>query len=158
MSSEEKPKLKVIAIKNGTIIDHIAPNKALQVLKILNLPETDGKMTLAMNISSKYGSKDLVKIENRELDSKELDKISLIAPKATINIIRDYKVVYKEKVRIMDELESTVKCTNPKCISNNKDEPINSKFSVVNKDPITLRCHYCERLIESDDIEKQFKF
>lgn len=158
MSSEEKPKLKVIAIKNGTVIDHIAPNKALQVLKILNLPETDGKMTLAMNISSKYGSKDLVKIENRELDSKELDKISLIAPKATINIIRDYKVVYKEKVRIMDELESTVKCTNPKCISNNKDEPINSKFSVVNKDPITLRCHYCERLIESDDIEKQFKF
>ncbi|MCQ2737732.1 MAG: aspartate carbamoyltransferase regulatory subunit [archaeon] len=158
MSSEEKPKLKVIAIKNGTVIDHIAPNKALQVLKILNLPETDGKMTLAMNISSKYGSKDLVKIENRELDSKELDKISLIAPKATINIIRDYKVVYKEKVRIMDELESTVKCTNPKCISNNKDEPINSKFSVVNKDPITLRCHYCERLIESEDIEKQFKF
>ena len=158
MSSEEKPKLKVIAIKNGTVIDHIAPNKALQVLKILNLPEKDGKLTLAMNISSKYGSKDLVKIENRELDSKELDKISLIAPKATINIIRDYKVVYKEKVRIMDELESTVKCTNPKCISNNKDEPINSKFSVVNKDPITLRCHYCERLIESDDIEKQFKF
>ena len=158
MSSEEKPKLKVIAIKNGTVIDHIAPNKALQVLKILNLPETDGKMTLAMNISSKYGSKDLVKIENRELDSKELDKISLIAPKATINIIRDYKVVYKEKVRIMDELESTVKCTNPKCISNNKDEPITSKFSVVNKDPITLRCHYCERLIESEDIEKQFKF
>ncbi|MDO5850303.1 MAG: aspartate carbamoyltransferase regulatory subunit [Methanobacteriaceae archaeon] len=158
MSSEEKPKLKVIAIKNGTVIDHIAPNKALQVLKILNLPETDGKMTLAMNISSKYGSKDLVKIENRELDSKELDKISLIAPKATINIIRDYKVVYKEKVRIMDELESTVKCTNPKCISNNKDEPITSKFSVVNKDPITLRCHYCERLIESKDIEKQFKF
>ncbi len=156
MSNEEKPKLKVIAIKNGTVIDHIAPNKAIQVLKILNLPEKDVKLTLAMNISSKYGSKDLLKIENRELDSKELDKISLIAPDATINIIRDYKVVSKEKVRVVDNLKAIVKCTNPNCITNNSDEPITTKFNVVNKNPITLRCYYCERLIESEEIEKQF--
>lgn len=156
MSKNEKPKLKVIAIKNGTVIDHIAPNMALKVLRILNLPEKDGKLTLAMNISSKYGSKDLVKIENRELDSKELDKISLIAPDATINIIRDYQVVSKEKVRVLDNLESIIKCSNPNCITNHVDEPITPKFDTVNKDPITLRCHYCERIITSKDLEKQF--
>lgn len=156
MSNEEKPKLKVIAIKNGTVIDHIEPNKALDVLEILNLPEKGGKLTLAMNISSKYGSKDLVKIEDRELKSSEVDKIALIAPKATINIIKDYKVVSKEKIRSLDYVESIIKCTNPKCITNYDNEPIVPKFHIVNKDPITLRCHYCERIIHANEFEKQF--
>lgn len=148
--------MKVEAIKNGTVIDHITANKSLHLLKILGLPSGDTNVTIAMNVSSKAGmKKDIVKIEDRELDSGELDQISLIAPNATINIIREYNVVAKEKVHFMNELHSIIKCTNPKCITNT-DEPIESKFYLIKTSPILLRCHYCERLIDAKDIDAQF--
>jgi aspartate carbamoyltransferase regulatory subunit len=150
-----KHELKVKPIENGTVIDHIQANKALQVLKILGLPKEGINVTLAMNVHSKLGFKDIVKIENREVDHTEIDKISLIAPNATINIIRDYEIVSKKKVELVEELNGIVKCTNPKCISNT-DEPIESKFYLVESDPITLRCHYCERLVQAEEISKQF--
>ena len=150
-----KHELKVKPIENGTVIDHIPANKALQVLKILGLPKEGINVTLAMNVPSKLGFKDIVKIENREVEHSEIDKISLIAPNATINIIRDYEIVSKKKVESVEVLNGIVKCTNPKCISNT-DEPIESKFYLVESDPITLRCHYCERLVQADEISKQF--
>ena len=150
-----KHELKVKPIENGTVIDHIQANKALQVLKILGLPKEGINVTLAMNVPSKLGFKDIVKIENREVEHTEIDKISLIAPHATINIIRDYEIVSKKKVELVEELKGIVKCTNPKCISNT-DEPIESKFYLVESDPITLRCHYCERLVQAEEISKQF--
>ncbi len=150
-----KHELKVKPIENGTVIDHIQANKALQVLKILGLPKEGINVTLAMNVPSKLGFKDIVKIENREVEHSEIDKISLIAPHATINIIRDYEIVSKKKVELVEVLNGIVKCTNPKCISNT-DEPILSKFYLVESDPITLRCHYCERLVQADEISKQF--
>ena len=150
-----KHELKVKPIENGTVIDHIPANKALQVIKILGLPDEGTNVTLAMNVSSKLGFKDIVKFENRELEHDEIDKISLIAPDATINIIRDYNIVSKKKVELVKELKGIVKCTNSKCISNT-DEPIESKFYLVESDPITLRCHYCERLVQADEVSKQF--
>ena len=150
-----KHELKVKPIENGTVIDHIQANKALQVLKILGLPKEGINVTLAMNVPSKLGFKDIVKIENREVEHSEIDKISLIAPNATINIIRDYEIVSKKKVESVEVFNGIVKCTNPKCISNT-DEPIESKFYLVESDPITLRCHYCERLVQADEISKQF--
>ena len=145
-----KHELKVKPIENGTVIDHIPANKALQVLKILGLPKEGTNVTLAMNVSSKLGFK------NRELEHTEIDKISLIAPDATINIIRDYEIVAKDQVRMVSELNGIVKCTNPKCISNTS-EPIESKFYLVESDPITVRCHYCERLVQADEIYNQFE-
>ena len=150
-----KHELKVKPIENGTVIDHIQANKALQVLKILGLPKEGINVALAMNVPSKLGFKDIVKIENREVEHTEIDKISLIAPNATINIIRDYEIVSKKKVESVEVLNGIVKCTNPKCISNT-DEPIESKFYLVDSDPITLRCHYCERLVQAEEISKQF--
>ena len=150
-----KPELKVKPIENGTVIDHIAANKALQVLKILGLPEEGINVTIAMNVSSKLGLKDIVKIEDRELESNELDKIYLIAPDATINIIRDFEIVSKDKVKTVCTLKNIIKCTNPKCITNT-GEPIQTNFHVVKTDPITVRCHYCERLVTADEIAKQF--
>lgn len=150
-----KHELKVKPIENGTVIDHIPANKALQVIKILGLPDEGTNVTLAMNVSSRLGFKDIVKFENRELEHDEIDKISLIAPDATINIIRDYDIVSKKKVELVKELKGIVKCTNSKCISNT-DEPIESRFYLVESDPITLRCHYCERLVQADEVSKQF--
>lgn len=150
-----KPELKVKPIENGTVIDHITANKALQVLKILGLPEEGTNVTIAMNVSSRLGLKDIVKIEDRELESSELDKIFLIAPDATINIVKDYEIVSKGKVNTVSELNGMIKCTNPKCITNT-DEPVESKFYLVETDPITVRCHYCERLIQAEELSKQF--
>ncbi|HVQ00137.1 MAG TPA: aspartate carbamoyltransferase regulatory subunit [Candidatus Thermoplasmatota archaeon] len=142
--------LKITPIKDGTVIDHITPGRALKVLRVLNLPESSSSVvSILMNVTGKKGKKDIVKVENRELDPKEVDKIALIAPKATINIIRDYEVVKKHIVEIPDEVVGITRCSNPTCISNAR-EPVESRFHVISKDPPRIRCYYCER--EPEDI------
>ena len=155
----KKQELKIKAIENGTVVDHITANKALYLLKILNLPnEESTNITIAMNVSSKQiGRKDILKIENRELAREELNQLALIAPTATINIIRDYKTIKKEKIILPDEITSLIKCTNPKCITNFTNEPITPKFKVIEKYPPVIRCHYCERLIKTEEIDSQFE-
>ena len=145
--------LKVTPIKNGTVIDHIPPGFSLKVLHVLKIPEaTSSAVSVAMNVKSKMGKKDIVKIENKELDKREVNKISLIAPKATINIIRDYEVVKKHRVQLPDEIVGIVKCSNPTCISNSR-EPVESRFILVSKDPPHIKCYYCER--ETEDIAER---
>jgi aspartate carbamoyltransferase regulatory subunit len=149
--------LKVKPIRNGTVIDHITANKSLNVLKILGLPSKDASVTIAMNVkSSLMGAKDIVKIEGRELESRELDKIALIAPNATINIVREYEIVGKGKVKLLDNVKGILRCPNPNCITNTP-EPVKTKFQVIEKKPIMLRCYFCERNMNNMDIETQFK-
>ena len=159
MIKTSKSELKIKAIENGTVIDHITANKSLHILKILGLPDDETKnVTIAMNVSSnEIGRKDILKIENRELDHKELNQVALIAPKATINIIRNFEPVKKDKIILPERITSIIKCTNPKCITNYENEPITPIFNVVNKYPPVVRCHYCERLIKTEDIDKQFE-
>ncbi|KZX13591.1 aspartate carbamoyltransferase regulatory subunit [Methanobrevibacter oralis] len=159
MTSNKKSELKIEAIENGTVIDHITANKSLHILKILGLPNSEViNVTIAMNVSSKeIGRKDILKIENRELDYNELNQIALIAPKATINIIRDFKPIKKDKIDLPKKITSILKCTNPKCITNYENEPITTIFNVIKKQPPIVRCHYCEKLIGLKDIEKQFE-
>lgn len=145
--------MKIPKIKNGTVIDHIPAGNALKVLRILGIPEkTSSIVSVAMNVKSRIGKKDIVKVENRELAREEVDKIALIAPKATINIIRDYEVVEKHQVELPDELIGIVRCSNPTCISNTR-EPIESRFKVISRDPPRIICYYCER--ESEDIDEK---
>ena len=142
--------LKIQPIKNGTVIDHITAGQAVNVLHILRIPSSlTSVVSVAMNVKSKIGKKDIVKVENRELDPHEVDKIALIAPKATINIIRDYDVAEKHKVQLPDEIVGIVQCSNPTCVSN-AHEPIKSRFHVVSCDPPRIKCYYCER--EPEDI------
>lgn len=159
MTKNSKSELKIKAIENGTVIDHITANKSLHILKILGLPDPETKnVTIAMNVSSKeIGRKDILKIENRELDHTELNQVALIAPKATINIIRNYEPIKKDKIILPDKITSIIKCTNPKCITNYENEPITPLFHVINKYPPVVRCHYCEKLIKTEDIDKQFE-
>jgi len=145
--------LRIQPIKNGTVIDHIKSGNAVKVLHILGIPKTTSStVSVAMNVNSKYGKKDIVKVENRELDPHEVDKIALIAPKATINIIRDYNVVEKHKVKIPKEIIGIVRCSNPTCISNS-NEPVKSRFIILRKDPPRIKCYYCER--EPEDISER---
>ena len=139
--------LRVRPIRHGTVIDHITAGQALNVLKILGISgTTTAVVSVAMNVPSKVmGSKDIVKIEDRELEQEEVDRVSLIAPNATINIIRDFEVIEKYRVDLPEHLEGVMKCDNPNCISNTS-EPVISKFT-VNKKPVELRCIYCDHVI-----------
>lgn len=138
--------LKVRPIKSGTVIDHIEGGQALNVLKILGISgTTDATVSVIMNVASeKLGKKDIVKVEDRELKETEVDRIALIAPDATINIIRDHKVVEKHVVELPDLIIGVVRCQNPSCISNSS-EPIKSRMLVKVKNPVVLRCVYCEQ-------------
>lgn len=140
--------LLINAIQNGTVIDHITGGEALIVLRILGITgSTNESVSVATNVmSNALGRKDVVKIENRELKDEEVDRIALIAPKATINIIRERRVVEKKGVEIPDTLIGVLKCPNPCCITNTH-EPVSSRFSVLGK---RLICDYCDTVIGSD--------
>ncbi len=145
---DPKPKeIKLAPIRNGTVIDHIATGEALSVLKILGVNEyVDSTISVGIHVSSSKSSmwKDIIKIEDCELDQKTVDKIALIAPDATISIIRDYYVAEKFEVTLEDRVVGLAKCCNPNCITN-KNEPIETEFFVVNRRPTKLRCYYCDR-------------
>jgi len=142
--------LKVQPIRNGTVIDHITAGRAVAVMRILGLPRpgSTSTITAAMNVPSSRGRKDILKIEDRELDTGEVNKISLIAPNATINIIREYEVARKDRGQIPEKVSGLVKCPNPNCVTNH--EPIKSQFLVIGREPVRLQCGYCDR--EVDDV------
>jgi len=157
MEKENERELKIQKIKNGTVIDHLPAGSALTVLRILGVDKDfKNSVSVAMNVQSKrIGMKDVVKVEDRILRPEETDKLSLIAPEATINIIRDYGVSQKNRVTIPKEIIGVLKCGNPSCITNRR-EPVTAVFVVEKEKPIVLRCKFCERIMEKDLIEIQF--
>ena len=138
---------KVTPIRNGTVIDHIDVGMSLKVLRIIGVRgDVNSTVSVLMHVPSKKGAwKDIVKIEDRELDPKELDKVALISPDATINIIRDYNVAEKFVVEVPERVKGIMRCSNPSCITN-KNEPVEPEFAVETKKPLALRCTYCDRL------------
>lgn len=139
--------LKVTPIRNGTVIDHITVGMALQVVKILGIAERGASSTVSVLMhvpSADMGWKDVVKVEDRELEPREVDKISLIAPRATINIIRNFNVEEKRRVTLPSEVVGIIRCENHNCISNSS-EPVETRFKIVKNDPLLVRCGFCER-------------
>ena len=154
METANKKELIVTKIKNGTVIDHIPAGRALEVLKILKVNKQD-KIALVMNVESKkMGKKDIIKIENKEVDEKEANLITLIAPTATINIIRDYEVVEKKKLKIPEVVKGIIRCTNLTCITNNDIEAI-PVFVKISEKPLKMKCVYCDTIIDENEILKQ---
>ena len=141
---------KVFAIEEGTVIDHIPQGKGLKVINTLGLGSEDRIVTMGMNFDSKkQGKKDIIKIEKRELTEDEANKLALIAPRATLNIIRDHKIVKKMNVMIPDKIKG-IKCHNPKCIT--RVEDITTRFNVTSKDPLKIKCHYCESIMDKESV------
>jgi aspartate carbamoyltransferase regulatory subunit len=149
--------VRISKIKDGTVIDHITGGYALEVIKILGITGREkGIISIAINVSSKrLKVKDIIKIEGRSLDSQEVNKIALIAPHATINIVRNYTVVEKVEVTLPHIIENIIKCTNPMCICNT-NEPVCAKFYVQSEAPLLMKCYYCGNLLEKADILQQF--
>jgi aspartate carbamoyltransferase regulatory subunit len=142
--------VKISPIRNGTVIDHVGNGVSLDVLRILGVDEIDKDSTISVALhvrSQKMGWKDIVKVENMELSPRKVNAIALIAPTATISIIRDFKVREKRAVDLPDRVVGVVRCPNGNCISNQK-EPIESEFVVDHRRPVVLRCDYCERRVD----------
>lgn len=141
-----KKALHITPIMDGTVIDHIPPGMALKVLSILGITGNEGyTVSVAMNVcSKKFEKKDIVKVEKRELNPAEVNKIALIAQNATINIIKNYEVIKKYKVKVPERVVGIVKCANPSCITNS-GEPVTPEFIVVARTPLRLKCIYCCR-------------
>jgi aspartate carbamoyltransferase regulatory subunit len=142
-----RKELKISAIQNGTVIDHITCGMGLPVLHILGLDVhgPDSTVSVIMHVPSRaHGHKDIVKIEDRELKKRELNRIALLSPHATINIIRDGEVAEKHHVRPPREVVDLSACENPNCITNSR-EPVSTRFKVIRKEPMVLKCVYCGR-------------
>jgi aspartate carbamoyltransferase regulatory subunit len=144
--------LSVSAIKEGTVIDHVPANVLFKVVSILKLDELDTMITIGNSLSSeKLGKKGIIKLSKVFFRDEEINKIALVAPCAKLNIIRDYEVVEKKEVQIPDEIIGIAKCVNPKCITNN--EAVATRFTVISKEEVKLKCHYCEKITDQENIE-----
>jgi len=136
-------------IKEGTVIDHIDEGKGLQVLNALRIDGKDGSLiTIALNVpSGKFKKKDIIKLENKFLKDDDTNKLAVIVPNATINIIRNYKLVEKRRVALPNEIDRIFRCSNPDCITNST-EHIESIMDVIDKEGRVLKCRYCSRVLD----------
>ncbi len=137
--------LKVSALENGTVLDHMPAEIVYKALDMLNLKGIDNQITIGINLNSKlYGKKGIIKIADRFFEDEELNKLALIAPNATVNVIRNFKVVEKKKLVMPEKIEGIARCMNPKCITNH--QPVRTRFTVMDENgEISLLCHYCEK-------------
>jgi aspartate carbamoyltransferase regulatory subunit len=139
-------------LENGTVLDHIPADNVYKALDILNLKGVESQITIGINLASKiYGRKGIIKIADKFFEDEELNKLALIAPKATVNIIRDFKVVEKKKITMPKEIIGIAKCMNPKCVTNH--QPIKTRFTTIEKsNEISLLCHFCEKVSDTKGI------
>ncbi len=148
----KKMERKVPAIKDGSVIDHIPSRDTFRIMRILNPQEFIHLISVSLNLDSKkMGKKGVIKIDNRFLTKKEVNKIAILAPNATVSIIKDYKIEEKIKVKIPTELVGIINCSNPICVTNK--EEITTNFKVMRKDPLEVKCLYCEKVYGKDEFE-----
>ena len=144
--------LQVKALENGTVIDHIPSDKLFKVVSLLKMEGLKNQITIGNNLSSKQmGTKGIIKVADRYYAEEEVNRIALIAPMAKINIIKNFEVIEKKILTLPDNFTDLVKCPNPKCITNN--EPMKTRFETISKEPVVLKCLYCEREVQEEGIE-----
>lgn len=144
--------LQVAALENGTAIDHIPTEAVFKVVSLLQLQNLDNRITIGNNLkSNKMNNKGIIKVADKFFREDELNRIALVAPNVNLNIIRDFEVAEKKKVVLPDEIKEIMKCNNPKCITNN--EPMKTRFHVIDKEKVELQCHYCELKIKKEEVE-----
>lgn len=150
--NNDKKAMQVSALCNGTVIDHIPADKLFAVVNLLDIPKMKHNVTIGNNLDSKkLGKKGLIKIADRFFTDDEINKISIVAPNVVLNTIRDYKVVEKREVKMPEEIHNLIKCNNLNCITNN--EPMETHFVVANRETNTLKCRYCEKEVNINNVK-----
>jgi len=150
----QESELIVRRIREGTVIDHINEGKGLQVLNALGIDGKDGSViTIALNVpSGKFNRKDIIKVENKFLKDDDTNKLAVIAPTSTVNIIKNYKLVEKRRVSLPNEIDRIFRCSNPECITNST-EHIESIMDVIDKSGLVLKCRYCGRILDVNKLK-----
>lgn len=147
-----KKELNVSALVNGTVIDHIPADRLFDVINILKLQNVCTMITFGTNLdSNQLNKKGIIKISEVFFDENDVSKIALVAPNAKLNIIKNYSVVEKYRVKLPTEIHGFVKCFNPRCVTN--FENITPRFSVLEGEELRLHCHYCEKVTTEEHIE-----
>lgn len=134
--------MNIDSIKNGTVIDHITAGKAMVLYNLLKLDRLDCSVAVIQRAAStKMGQKDIIKIaDTMELD---MDILGYVDPSATINIIRDGKLVEKQNIALPERLTNVLKCKNPRCIVTTEQE-LPHIFKLADPENKVYRCLYCE--------------
>lgn len=149
---KEAKQMVVSAIQNGTVIDHVPAKNLFKVITILGLDRIDSQITFGTNLESKkLGRKAIIKISEKFFEDDDINRIALVAPDAKLNIIRDYEVVEKRVVEVPDTIIGIARCMNPKCITN--FEQVTTRFKVVSKKNVALKCHYCEKITTQENLQ-----
>ncbi|MBE6671701.1 MAG: aspartate carbamoyltransferase regulatory subunit [Ruminococcaceae bacterium] len=138
-------------IKDGIVLDHIKAGRGMKIYDILNLGSLDCSVAVIVNAdSAKMGKKDIIKIaEPIDIDFHIL---GFIDPDVTVNIIKDGKVVKREKIDLPERITDVLKCKNPRCITTTEQE-LQHIFKLCDEDNKVYRCIYCETKAELESIE-----
>ncbi len=134
--------MNIDSIKNGIVIDHITAGKALEIYNFLGLEALSCSVAIIKNApSKKLGKKDIIKIDS-DFDV-DIDILAYIDPDATVNIIKDSKLVEKKKLKLPEKITNVIKCKNPRCITTTEQE-LPHIFKLTDKQNRIYRCVYCE--------------
>jgi len=138
--------MNIDSIHNGIVIDHIAAGRGMQLYNLLGLDKLDCSVAIIKNVNSKkMGKKDIIKVDSPiDLD---IDAIGYVDPKATVNVIRDGKLVEKRDIVLPEQLVNVIRCKNPRCISTTEQE-LPQIFLLTDREKGTYRCRYCEAKAE----------
>jgi aspartate carbamoyltransferase regulatory subunit len=152
-----KTEMLVRKIPDGTVIDHVAAGKALSVLRLLGDPQGKGlTIAMVMNVhSSKMGKKDILKVEGVELSDEQVQRLALIAPRASVNIVRSYKVVAKRRAVPPRTVREVLRCTATTCVSVREKDYAPSIFFLSSRSPLRYKCKYCGREVDEKEISAQ---
>lgn len=134
--------MNIDSIKNGIVIDHIQAKRGMEIYELLNLKDLDCSVAIITNAKSKkMGRKDIIKID-KDMEIN-MDMIGFIEPNATINIVKDDKLVDKYSVKLPEKIVNIAKCQNPRCITS-VEKDLEQIFTLTDKENQIYRCQYCE--------------
>ncbi len=140
--------MNIDTIENGYVIDHITSGNAIKIYRLLDLENIECQVALITNVKSKKTkTKDLLKIG--KLIDIDLDKIAFIDPDVTVNVVKNNKIIKKQKLQLPEKLINVCKCNNPRCITS-IERNLDQVFNLTDKDKKIYRCHYCETTLEKD--------
>ncbi|MGN0979033.1 MAG: aspartate carbamoyltransferase regulatory subunit [Candidatus Avoscillospira sp.] len=138
--------MNIDSIINGIVIDHISAGRGMQLYHLLHLDQLDCSVAIIKNVhSQKMGRKDIIKVDAAiDIDT---DVIGYVDPGATVNVIRDGKLVEKRPITLPEKLVNVIRCKNPRCISTTEQE-LPQIFLLTDREKGIYRCRYCETKAE----------
>ena len=134
--------MNIDSIRNGIVIDHITAGRGMKLYELLGLDALDVSVAIIKNVNSrKMGKKDIIKIDADI--PVNLDVIGFVDPGATVNVIKDDRLVEKKAIDMPELLHGVVRCRNPRCITSTEQE-LTQLFRLTDRENKVYRCVYCE--------------